>query len=259
MNTRSLVVGAIAGVAAIGSSALVIAAPAQAAGIKSYNVMEFKPHNGSSGHALWMSGLYNSGLASDKHFVFKDGPGMFTVDEYTGMAHFMGTIVNADAADEIWDIDIKMNIMDVDPSGLKGAGLAPKIDGNTNAENAYAAWDFYDFVDGQSTLTGRGAYEGSSLQLRQKSSNLGIQFGEGANDKTKHLGLSSWFYADGTVVYDKDGDGYTEEYTITDSYGDINVKIDPKPVPEPMSLLGLGAAGFGMIGLKRRKQKDAVG
>ncbi|MEM1427410.1 MAG: PEP-CTERM sorting domain-containing protein, partial [Cyanobacteria bacterium P01_H01_bin.130] len=98
-----------------------------------------------------------------------------------------------------------------------------------------------------------------SLQLRQKSTNLAIQVGEGANDKNTDLGLSSWFYADGTVVYDKNDDGTAEEYSIRNSYGDINVKIDPKPVPEPMSLLGLGAAGLGMVTLKRKKQQNAAG
>ncbi|MEM9245755.1 MAG: PEP-CTERM sorting domain-containing protein, partial [Cyanobacteria bacterium P01_F01_bin.153] len=151
--------------------------------------------------------------------------------------------------------------MATNPTKLKAAGLAPKIAGNTNEENAYAAWDFYDFAsNGTVKMTGRGVYEGSSLSLRQKMTSLGIQVGEGANDKNTDLGMSSWFYADGTVKYDKDRSGTVEAneiHSITNSYGDINVKIDAQPVPEPMSLLGLGAAAIGMVGLKRKQQQVA--
>ncbi|MEM9770506.1 MAG: PEP-CTERM sorting domain-containing protein [Cyanobacteria bacterium P01_D01_bin.73] len=258
MNKRSLLIGAIAGLATVGTSAVVNTDSAQAMDIKSYNVMEFKSHNGRSGHAFWMKDLNDKGFASDRHFIFKDGPGTFTVNETTGTARFTGTIVNVKADDEIWDIDIDMTEMLGNPKSLKKAGLAPKIAGNTSAENAYAAWDFYDFAGaGDINLTGRGVYEGSTLSLRQKSSSLGIQVGEGANDKTRDLGLSSWFYADGTVKYDKDRSGTVasnEIHTIKNSYGDINVKIDAQPVPEPMSLLGLGAAAVGMVGLKRKQQ-----
>ncbi|MGD1939160.1 MAG: PEP-CTERM sorting domain-containing protein [Cyanophyceae cyanobacterium] len=260
MNTRSLLIGAIAGLATVGTSTVVNVDSAQALEIKSYNVMEFMPHDGRNGHAFWMKDLNDSGLASDRHFVFKDGPGTFTINETDGKARFTGTIVNVKAADEIWDFEIDMVEMGANPTSLKAAHLAPKIDGNSNAQNAYEAWDFYDFVPGNISMTGRGVYEGSSLSLRQKMTSLGIQIGDGANDKNTDLGMSAWFYANGTVKYDKDRSGSVEAseiHSITNSYGDINVKIDPKPVPEPMSLLGLGAAAIGMVGLKRKQQQVA--
>ncbi|MGD1850742.1 MAG: PEP-CTERM sorting domain-containing protein [Cyanophyceae cyanobacterium] len=262
MNKRSLLIGAIAGFAAVGSSTVINVASAQAMDIKSYNITEFMPHDGSNGHAFWMKDLKNSGLASDRHFVFKDGPGTFTVNETDGTARFTGTIVNVKAADEIWDFDIEMAEMGTNPTSLKKAGLAPKIAGNSSAENAYAAWDFYDFVPGNISMTGRGVYEGSSLSLRQKMTSLGIQVGEGANDKNTDLGMSSWFYANGTVKYDKDRSGTVEAsevHAVTNSYGDINVKMETKAVPEPMSLLGLGAAALGMVSLKRKQQQKVAG
>ncbi|MEM9245153.1 MAG: hypothetical protein AAGA67_05370, partial [Cyanobacteria bacterium P01_F01_bin.153] len=115
MNTRSLLIGAIAGLATVGTSTVVNVDSAQAMDIKSYNVMEFKPHNGSSGHAFWMKDLKDSGLASDRHFVFKDGPGTFTVNETDGTARFTGTIVNVKAADEVWDFEIDMVEMATNP------------------------------------------------------------------------------------------------------------------------------------------------
>ncbi len=227
-------------------------------GVKSYNVMDFKPHNGSSGHAFWFNGLYNDGLASDKHFVF-DEPGHFTLNN-DGTALFTGSIVNVDAADETWDVNIKFKPLGGIPSNLKGAGHAPKISGNTNSQNAIAAWDFFDFYEGEATLSAdSGAYAGSTLQLARNNTKYGVQFGEGANDKNKHLGLSSWFHASGDLWYDKDGDGKQEFFDIKKSYGDINVKMEPKPVPEPMSLLGLGAAGVGLVSLKRKKQQNSAG
>ncbi|MEM9771016.1 MAG: PEP-CTERM sorting domain-containing protein [Cyanobacteria bacterium P01_D01_bin.73] len=243
MNTRFLS-GAIASVAAVSTVVIVASAPAYAAGVKSYNASEFRDWNGSSGHAFWFSGLYNKGLASDKHFVFQDDSGMFTTNG-DGTATLMGKIVNVKAADEVWDVNIDF-VTTGAPTSLKGEGLAPKIAGNTSAENAYAAWDFYDFDS--AVLTGEGAYAGSTLELEQKDSNKAVQVGLGANDKNKELGLSSWFNANGTVVYN----GETTE--VKNSYGDINIGLDPKPVPEPTSLLGIGAVAVGMAGLKRCKQ-----
>ncbi|MGD1852542.1 MAG: PEP-CTERM sorting domain-containing protein [Cyanophyceae cyanobacterium] len=232
MNTRFLS-GAIAGIAAVSTVAIV--APAQA-GTLTYSATEFKEWNGSSGHAFWFSGLYNDGLASDKHFVFKDDSGMFTVDGNT--ATLMGTIVNVKAADEIWDVNISFEST-ADPGKYK---FAP-------GGNSTAGWDFYDFAPNEISLVGQDAYAGSNLSLTQADTSLAVQAGVGANDKDKNeLGLSSWFNASGTVNYKG------ETVSVDGSYGDINIDLDPKSVPEPTSVLGIGAVALGLAGMKRNQR-----
>lgn len=242
MNTRFLLNGAIAGVAAL--SAGVMAAPAQAfyssepEVVAQYNVMEYD----ADGHAIWLHGLYSDGYASSSSFVF-DGMGMFKVYD-DGTANLMGTVVNTANANETWDVNLNLSLLDDFDGNLKGAGHY------TGPGSAADAWDFYDFVVDEATLSAdSGRYAGSELDLARNGTNFAIQVGQGANDKNAYKGLSSWFTYTGDLVVDG------MDKAIGSTRSDINVKFTPKAVPEPMSLLGLGAAAVGIVGLKRRQDQ----
>jgi len=247
MNTRFLLNGAIAGMAALSTGVMV--APAQALYdsepevIAEYNVMEYA----TGKHAVWLHGLYQDGYATSNSFVFGDTPGMFTVYD-NGTANLMGTVVSSDsdAADEIWDVNINLSLWDGFDGPLKGAKYY------TGSSSASEDWSFYDFVVDEAILSAtEGQYAGSTLQLERKGQ-YAVQVGQGANDKNKYNGLSTWFDYSGKLVVDG------EEKAIGNTRSDINVKFTKK-VPEPMSLLGLGAAAVGIVGLKRRQGQTQEG
>jgi hypothetical protein len=93
----------------------------------------------------------------------------------------------------------------------------------------------YYILQGTSTATGWGEYEGSELALSHQPSNgfFGFQVGEGANNKNANHGYSGWFYYIGTfegadvmgtgdVFADIDCSlpwGIEREYTVTDCSG----------------------------------------
>ena len=241
MINRSLLSAAIAGVAAVGTVAIV--SPAYAAGIKSYNATAYSPNPGA--HAFWFNQLPGKGWASSTDFFFDEDGGMFTVDGTT--ATLMGRIVNGANDNEYFDVNLEFELTGA-PASLKGAGLAP---GATQAEKtayAFANWDFYDYSGGSISASG-GRYAGSDFTLGQKDYTKAVQVGAfGANDKNKHFGMSTWFKGAGGT-FKVDGEVKDVKYLT----GDINIKLDPKAVPEPMSLLGLGAAAVGIAGLKRKQ------
>ena len=239
MNTRFLLNGAIAGMAALSNGMMI--APAQAVTLVSeYNVMEYAPNR----HAIWMNGLYSDGYASSSSFVFDGTPGMFKVYD-DGTANLMGTVVNRENANETWDVNLNFTLLDDFAGSLKGAGYY------TGPGSAADAWDFYDFaVTGATLSANSGRYAGSELQLARKGTNYAVQVGQGANDKNGYHGLSSWFTYTGDLFVDN------VEKTINNTRSDINVKFTPEEVPEPMSLLGLGAAAIGIVGMKRRQDQE---
>ncbi|MEM6500884.1 MAG: PEP-CTERM sorting domain-containing protein [Cyanobacteria bacterium P01_C01_bin.89] len=252
MDTRFLS-SAIAGIAAVSTAAIVAPAPAQAANIvASYNVEAYKPGS----HAFWMNDLANRGYATNKDFVFET-PGMFTIFEDEAgdfTATLMGRIVNEKDSNEYFDVDIDFFGVDA-PASLKGQNKAPGSNGAEKTAWAKENWQFFDFVSGEATLSADGGrYAGSTIEFIQMDSKKAVQFGtHGANDKNKKLGLSTWFKADkslSTLVVD--GDAKTD-YNFK---GDINVILEPKPVPEPTGVLGISAVAVGLAGLKR-KQRNA--
>ncbi len=263
----------------IASSVLTVTAPEAMASTPSviniWEAEEFK----SNDHAFTFQGLKSLGLTSDRDFQFET-PGIFT--EYDdGTATLTGIIVNQQRAEEQWQVDLTFNLISDYNGGTKNGGVK-----NLHSQNGYSDktsfahdnWTFYEIDREGSFLTGLGAYEGSSLQFFNRAfnqSNYGDfvasgqdakvvgQLGEGANDKTKDIGLSYWYGYTGNVVYEKsNGDILT--YTLDEttnknkSKSDININLtkvqssNTAGTPEPFTILGsISALGIG--GLFKKK------
>ena len=111
----------------------------------------------------------------------------------------------------------------------------------------------------QNKLIGLGKYEGSLLNLYNRANNYVAQVGEGANDKNSDVGASYWFGYTGTFKYD-DGVNPVVMKTFNPSSNtksDINIKLEPKPVPEPASVAGLLMLGAVGVSALKRKAQDA--
>lgn len=151
---------------------------------------------GSTQRALWLPNVSFPGgtdyrvLNGNSHFeTFPDGT-----------AHLYGEEWNINAPGYGWNVDIwfsnKMNWAQWSALGRGWKG-DPNIVGNL-----FQTWDFY-IIDTTrvSTLTGLGAFAGSSLTVTHKPTNYyyGLQVGTAANDKNNLPGFSVWFYVNGTI------------------------------------------------------------
>ncbi|MGD1939790.1 MAG: PEP-CTERM sorting domain-containing protein [Leptolyngbyaceae cyanobacterium] len=258
------------GMLVTGSTLLGAAGQADAASaLRSYQADEYKDGQ----HAVWLHGLKNAGYAASSDFLF-DTPGMLTEwdaddDGDVDYIQLMGTVSNKGNSNQIFDLDLKFDIIDGWTGGTKGASHAG------GRQNALTNWDFYSIDTDNSTLIGQGEYAGSELQLFNRASSENTyqkhldnnggdpnptyvgQLGEGANDKDKDLGFSVWFgytgelYVNGTLV---------ETYTVDDhknlTKSDINLDLEPKSVPEPASAAGLMVLA-GVATVARRRQKGS--
>lgn len=222
-------------------------------------------------HAFWFHGLAQKGLASHTNFLFQE-PGKF-IEYDDGTATLTGTIYNKKNADEIWEVDLKFELVENWSGGLKN----PTNKTGVSDQYAYDNWNFYEFAAG-SQFIGKGVYEGSSLnpfnrafgesnyadfQASGKDPKVVGQLGIGANDKNGQLGFSTWYGYTGNVNYDKNLDGVVDKsqsYTATThknwTKSDININL--KAVPEPASMLGLLAIGAVGAGAAVKRKKETV-
>jgi hypothetical protein len=149
-----------------------------------------------------------------------------------GTAHITMDVVSMDNPNAGWTFEIDLN------EGLNWQDWidqpGPQSYKSDCGLGDYTEWMYY-ILQGTSTATGWGEYEGSELALSHQPSNgfFGFQVGEGANNKNANHGYSGWFYYIGTfegadvmgtgdVFADIDCSlpwGIEREYTVTDCSG----------------------------------------
>ena len=204
----------------------------------------------SGGHAFWSP----NGKAT-----FVDESGMFqTFDD--GTARLTGTIeFNIHGQHLRFDADVNFTTAmtydqylapqgHLDPDDITRHGQIKKelkksayVNGGGSVDPE--SFTFYYLDESDSTLTGLGTLQGYDLTLTQRPAGddygkMIFMFGEGANGKNTHLGLSGW------LSYNYQG------HTI--EHGDINIDLTPKPVPTP-SAAGLGLATLAGLMIRRRR------
>ncbi|MAI22548.1 MAG: hypothetical protein CL828_00675 [Crocinitomicaceae bacterium] len=149
-----------------------------------------------------------------------------------GTAHITMDVVSMDNPNAGWTFDIELN------EGLNWQDWIDQPGAQSYKSDCglgdYTEWMYY-ILQGTSTATGWGEYEGSELALSHQPSNgfFGFQVGQGANNKNANHGYSGWFYYMGTfngadvmgtgdVFADIDCSlpwNIEREYTVTDCSG----------------------------------------
>ncbi|MEL6170693.1 MAG: PEP-CTERM sorting domain-containing protein [Pseudomonadota bacterium] len=187
-------------------------------------------------HSVWFQSSPSGASGSQSnHFLFENSPsgvGSFVVN---GMnATLTGQVVNAGG--QIYDLALHL-VETADPNAYKNP-----FGEDTNL------WTFYDLdPNSASTLTSLSGLSSFDISLRGQvnGNDLKAQFGLGANDKNAGLlGLSTWI-------------GFTEsncELECEYHHGDINILLEPVPVPASAALLPLGIAVMGALRARRRRK-----
>ena len=149
-----------------------------------------------------------------------------------GTAHITMDVVSMDNPNAGWTFEIELN------EGLNWQDWIDQPGAQSYKSDCglgdHTEWMYY-ILQGTSTASGWGEYEGSELALSHQPSNgfFGFQVGEGANNKNANHGYSGWFYYIGTfegadvmgtgdVFADIDCSlpwGIEREYTVTDCSG----------------------------------------
>lgn len=177
--------------------------------------------------AVWLPDLASSPTSVSASWVFDSAGGKF--EQYIdGTARLYGRIVNLSNPSHAFDVDFWFRDRRAwgGPYGWNSElGRFYKNDlGLPCAEDNYINWDYYEMVDGISTLTGDGSLEGDILYLSHMPANyyFGFQVGLGANNKNCNFGISGWFTYEGFM------DG-----VAVDGHGDVNADLDCEEVPVP--------------------------
>jgi hypothetical protein len=181
--------------------------------------------------AVWLPDLANpnTSLSNNEYvlsasWVFDSNGGKF--EQYVdGTARFYGRIINSSNPDHAFNVDFWFrNRADWDGAyGWQAQGRYYKNDlGLACATNNVINWDFYEMVNGISTLTGDGSLEGAILYMSHMPANyyFGFQVGVGANNKNCNPGISGWFTYDGFI------NGQPVE-----GHGDVNADTDCETPP----------------------------
>jgi len=203
---------------------------------------------GAGNHSLWFSGDNPPGAIGDNtagnqknHFKFENrspGFGTFTVDGTS--ASLSGELANGNG--QAFQLDVYFTEFTGSNVGYKTINGGP--DGS--------AWTLYELDTSRtSTLsyipgTGDAALPNfvfSSLRGSNSDGPFKVQVGVGANDKDATLfGLSTWFTL-------------TEEgcsANCTPYHGDINIVLEPVPLPAAGFMLIAGVGG--LFAMRRRKK-----
>jgi len=181
--------------------------------------------------AVWLPDLANpnTSLSNNEYvlsasWVFDANGGKF--EQYVdGTARFYGRIINSSNPDHAFNVDFWFrNRADWGGAyGWEAQGRYYKNDlGLACATNNVINWDFYEMVNGISTLTGDGSLEGAILYMSHMPANyyFGFQVGVGANNKNCNPGISGWFTYDGFI------NGQPVE-----GHGDVNADTDCETPP----------------------------
>ena len=177
--------------------------------------------------AVWLPVLETSGVSLTDDFV---PSGELSYTKYNdGTAHVSGMVVNNMNISQGFIVDFWFeNTVDWE-TWSTGLGRSYKDDAGFAAAGGdlWTTWDYMEMVNGFSTLTGFGDFEGSVLSLNHMPSNyyFGFQCGEAANNKNSNFGMSGWFTYTGII----NGE-------VVSGHGDINVDKECTPVPPPSVL-----------------------
>ncbi|MEZ4799969.1 MAG: hypothetical protein R2809_09400 [Flavobacteriales bacterium] len=179
---------------ACGSVVEVVPFESHTAGVISTCVLTTPIGPGPDG-SIWLFGVTSAGLAASDYWAWAPGATLTAYDD--GTALVSGTVVNLGNANQIWEVNMwlenKRNWTD-----WSALGRNYKNDLGLAGSN-YLNWDYYELVEGFSTLTGAGDYAGNILYLSHQPSNyfFGFQKGIAANNRNSNDGLSGWFYYTG--------------------------------------------------------------
>ncbi|MFT6182909.1 MAG: hypothetical protein ACJAYM_000414, partial [Flavobacteriales bacterium] len=173
--------------------------------------------------AIWLPVLETSGVSMTDDFV-PDGPLSF-VQFNDGTAHAFGTVVNNMNENQGFIVDFWFeNTVDW-TTWSEELGRSYKDDAGFAAAGGdlWTTWSYMEMVNGFSTLTGIGEFEGSTLSMYHMPSNYyyGFQCGEAANNKNAQFGMSGWFTYSGTLNGEP-----------VNGHGDINVDKECTPSGE---------------------------
>lgn len=225
------------------AAAVTIASASVASAASVYKVFDHK-EGGSPEHTLWFSGDNPPGATNNNgeknHFLVAPGHGLFTIfDEVAGVvkARLEATVKNADG--QGFDLLMDMTQDTVNSYDAKGPKGNPDL----------SKWKFFTLDSGSLTAhpgSGLDDYDIVSL-MSPANKDYAIQFGLGANDKDSFLGLSSWIKMRNTNCDEQNQTGDCTLYG-----GDINVSLEPVPLPVGIALLPVG---LGLLGGMRLRQK----
>jgi len=170
--------------------------------------------------ALWLPDLTSNIYSISVSWVFDADGGHF--DQYIdGTAHLYGRIINSSNPAHSFVVDYWFRDRR-DWGGSYGwnslLGRNYKNDlGLACATTNHVDWDYYEMVNGISTLTGDGSLEGDILYMSHMPANhyFGFQVGVGANNKNCNYGMSGWFTYTGFMG----GEAVT-------GHGDVNIDLN---------------------------------
>ena len=203
-----------------------------------------KPHN----HALWLPGF----LPGNDWLIDPANPGKFDFNEGTGKARFSGSVYNESDPTSTGDFDFSFMVSATGnpKKELIAAAYDPAPAGGGVDTNS---WIYFDF-ERPGTFEGTGGQtEFLDLLFTQRGQDAGFrgQFGKGANGKNILLGYSVWF--DWTFnTTDVQFLVCPTENPSCDGVGDININLNPVPLPAAAWLFG--TALIGLAGFSRRRK-----
>ena len=168
--------------------------------------------------AVWLPVLTEGCCINSANWVF-DGCGH--LDQYVdGTAHLYGTVYNTGNPSQQFIVSLWLENK-ADWATWSGLGRNYKNDLLLSCATVdHINWDYYELVNGFSTLTGAGALAGDVLYLSHMPASyyFGFQKGIGANNKNCNNGISGWFTYEGFV----DGEH-------VEGHGDVNADAACEP------------------------------